>query len=86
MFFSSGDVYVMELLELHKGCRIPFRGLRGNVRFLLRLCSGKGPHLTLRGKSRDFPQSLAGSLVFLSSSDMELRVPLILPQGSQVSF
>ena len=54
--------------------------------FLSRRCIGKGPHLALRGESHGFPRGLAGSLVFLSSCDMELRVLLVLPLGSQVSF
>ena len=40
----------------------------------------------MRGESRGFPRGLAGSLGFLSSCDMDLRVLLVLPQGSQVSF
>ena len=40
----------------------------------------------LRGKSHGFPRGLAGSLGFLSSCDMDLRVPLVLPHGIQVSF
>ena len=47
---------------------------------------GVRPRLGLRGESRGFPLGLAGSLGFLSSCDMDLRVPLVLPQGSQVSF
>ena len=86
MFLSSEDGYVGELLELHKGCRVPFRVSRGNVGFLMRRCCGKGLHLALRGESCGFPRGLAGSLGFLSSCDMDLRVPLVLPQGSQVSF
>ena len=54
--------------------------------FLLRCCSGKGPHLTLRGESPGFLRGLVGSLGYLWSCDMDLRVPLILPQGNQVSF
>ena len=53
---------------------------------LLRLCRGKGPHLTLRGESRDFSRVVAGSLVFLSSCDGELSESLMLPQKSQISF
>jgi hypothetical protein len=56
------------------------------VGFLSRWCSGKGPHLALRGESCGFPRGLVGSLGFLSSCDVDLRVPLILPQRSQVSF
>ena len=54
--------------------------------FLSRCCSGKGPHLVLRGESHSFPRGLAGSLGLLSSCDVDLRVLLLLPQGSQVSF
>ena len=54
--------------------------------FLSRRCIGKGPHLALRGESRGFPRGLAGSLGFLLICDVDLRVPLILPQRSQVSF
>ena len=86
MFLLSGDGYVGELLEFHKECRVPFRVSRGNVGLLSRCCSGKGPHLAFRGESLGFPQGLAGSLGFLSSCDVDLRVPLVLPQGSQVSF
>ena len=38
-----------QLLELPKWGQIPFRGSRGKVGFLSRCCSGKGPHLSLRG-------------------------------------
>ena len=34
--------------------------------------------------SHGFPRGLAGNFVFLSSCDVNLRVPLVLPQGSQV--
>ena len=73
MFLSSGDGYVGEFLELCQGCKGHFQGSRGKVGFLLRPCSGKGPHLTLRG---DFP-------VFSSSSGRKLGVPLVLRWGSQ---
>ena len=54
--------------------------------FLSRCCSGKGPHLVLRGESSGFPRGLVGSFRFLSSCDVDLSVPNLLPQGSQVSF
>ena len=54
--------------------------------FLLRYHSQKGPHFALRGESRGFPRGLAGSLAFLSNCDGNLKVPLLLPQGSLVSF
>ena len=41
----SGDGYVGKLLELHKGCQVPFLGSRGKVGFLSRLCSRKGENL-----------------------------------------
>ena len=50
----SGDGYVGELLVLPKGGQVPFRGSRGKVGFLSRLCCGKGPHLALRGESPGF--------------------------------
>ena len=77
---------VGKLLELHNGCRVLFRVSRGTVGFLSRRCSGEGPHFALRGESRGFPRGLAGSLAFLSNCDGNLKVPLLLPQGSLVSF
>ena len=59
---------------------------RGNVGFLSRRCGRKGPHLMWREESCGFSRGLAGSLGFHSSCDGDLRVPLLLPQGSQVSF
>ena len=73
MFLSSGDGYVGEFLELCEGCKGHFQGLRGKVGFLLRPCSGKEPHLALRG---NFP-------VFFSSCGRKLGVPLVLRRGSQ---
>ena len=51
-FLSNGDGYLGDLLELHQGYQVPFHISRGNVGFLSRHCSGKGPHLALRGESR----------------------------------
>ena len=86
MFLSSEDVYVGELLEFHKVCRVPFRVSGGNVGFLSRRCSGKGPRLALRGESRGFPRGLAGIWGLHSSCDVDLTDPLVLPQESQVSI
>ena len=61
---------------------IPFRISRGNVGFLLRCCSGKGPHLSMTGEPRGFSRVLAGFLTY----DLELRKPLVLPQGSPISI
>ena len=84
MFLSIVDGYVEELLELHKGCGVPFGFSRGNVGSLLRRCSGKGPHLTMQEESHGFHRGLAENLMFLSSCDMDLGVPLVLLQGIQV--
>ena len=51
--------------------------LRGMVGFLLRRCSGKGPHLTLMGESPGFSRVVAGTLGFLSSYDRDFSDPLI---------
>ena len=53
--------------------------------FLSRHCSGKGPHLALRGESCGFSGVVSGRLGFLSSCDRDLRDPLVLPQERQVS-
>ena len=55
---------------------------RGNVGFLLRGCSGKGPHLTMMGKPRGFSRVEVG----FSSYDVEFTEPLVLPQGSPISI
>ena len=86
MFLWSGDGYIRELLELPQGCQEPFRGSRGKVGFFLRLLSGKGPHLTLRGESPGFSRVAVANLGFLLSYDGELRDPLVCPQESPVSM
>ena len=67
-FLSSGNGYLGKLLGFHKRCQVPFRVPRGNVRFLGKHCSVKGPHLVWRGEFRSFCGVVAGSLGFLSSS------------------
>ena len=49
--------------------------------FILRRCSGKGPHLVMMGKPRGFSLVVAG----FSSFEGEHREPLVVPQGSPVS-
>ena len=61
MFLSCGDVYLGDLPELHQGCQVLFHISRGNVGFLSKHCSGKGPHLTLSGESRGCSRVMAGS-------------------------
>ena len=50
--------------------------------FLLRRCSGKGPHLAMTGEPHGFSRVAAG----FSSYDGELREPPLWPQGSPVSI
>ena len=70
------------IFELHQGCQVPFRISRGNVGILLRRCSGKGLRLVIMGKPRGFSQVVAGFLSF----DEEVRMPLVLAQGSPISI
>ena len=49
---------------------------------LSRHCSGKGPHLVMRGEPRGFSRVVAG----FSSYDVEHREPLVVPQGSPISI
>ena len=86
MFLPSGDGYLSGLPKLHKGCQIHFCVSRGNLVFLSRHYSGKGPHLASRGKSPGFSRVAAGSLGFLSSCERDLMDLLVLPLRSQVSF
>ena len=86
VFLLSRDSYVRELLELHQECQGHFRGSRGKVGFRSRCCSGKGPHLALRGESPGFSRAEAANLGFLSSYDGDFRDPLVSPQESPVSL
>ena len=86
MFLSSGQGYIGELLELPQGCHGPFRGSRGKVRFLWKHRSGIGPHLALRGHSPGFSPVAAAHLGFHSSSDGDIRDPIVSPQESPVSM
>ena len=52
------------------------------MEFLSRHCSGKRPHLTLRGESRGFSRFAVGTLGFISSCNGDLRDRLVLPQRS----
>ena len=86
VFLSSGDGYLGEIGELQKRCQEPFCISRGNVRYLSRHCSGKGPHFALKGESRGFSRVAAGRLGFLSSCNRDLRGPLVLPEENPDSF
>ena len=56
-----------KLLEFHKACQVPFRAPRGNVGFLWKRCSIKGPPQACRGEFRGFRGVVARSLGFLSN-------------------
>ena len=66
----------------HQGFQVQIQISRGNVGFLLRHCSGKGPHLMITGEPRGISQVAVG----FSSYDGELREPLVLPQGRPISI
>ena len=66
-FLSSGYGYLGKLLGFHKGCQVSFRVPRGNVGFLGKCCSVKGPHLVWRGEFHGFCGVVLGSLGFLLS-------------------
>ena len=82
MFLSSKTSMSGNFFELYQGCQVPFRISRGNVGFLLRRCSGKGPQLTMTVEPRGFSRGGAG----FSSYVGELREPLVMPQGSPISI
>ena len=48
----EGERFVREHFGLHQGCQVPFRISSRNVGFLLRRCTGKGPHLAVMGEPR----------------------------------
>ena len=61
-------------------------GSRRKVVFLLRRCSGKGPHLTLRRESPDISRVVGRNLGLLPGYDRDLRDLLLWPQESPVSM
>ena len=67
MFHSSGDAYLGQLLEFHKACQVLFRVPRGNMGFLWKRCSIKGPSQACRGQFRCVRGVVVASLGFLSS-------------------
>ena len=71
---------------MHEGSQASSRVLRGNSGLHSRCCRRKGPHLALTGESPGLSQVAAGGLGFLCRYHRELREPLVLPQGSQVSI
>ena len=85
LFLSSGDGYVVELLELPQGCLVPIRDSKGKVGFLSRRLTGKGPHLPLRGESPGFSPVAPANMGFLSSYNRDLKDPLMGTHASPVS-
>ena len=65
-FLSSGDGHLKKLLEFHNACQVPFRFPRGNMGFLWKRCSVKGPPQVCKGEFRGFRGVVVGSLGFLS--------------------
>jgi len=86
VLLSSGDGYIREIFESHKGCQIPLRVSTGNVGFPLRFCSRKFPHLAYMGELCRFSRVEAESFGFLSSCYGNVRNSLALSQGSWVSL
>ena len=71
-----------EFFVLHQRYQVPFRVSRRKLGFLLRYCSGKGLHLAIMGKPHGFSRVAVG----FSSYNGELRMPLVLAQGSPISI
>ena len=67
---------------MHQWWQVSFRTSRRNVRFLFRRCSGTGHHLEVAWMPRDFSRVAAG----FSCYNGELRIPLVLAQGSPISI
>ena len=85
VFLSSGDGYSGNYLNC-----IKVSSTNSNFKRVL-LISLETPQWErassrFEGESRGFPRGFAGSLGFLSGCDVDPTVPLLLPQGSQVSF
>ena len=85
-FLLSDGGHLREPRVFSLGSQASFQVLRGILGFLRRCCSGIGPHFTFRVKCRGFSRVMAVSLGCLSSCDRDVKIPLIWPQGSQVSF
>ena len=78
--YSSGDRYLRNLFSCINGVKPPSEVPEGTQDCSRGLAGGKGPHLALRGESRDFSQSAMESLV----SSQLVTGTSVLPQGIQV--
>jgi len=85
-FLLSDGGHLREPRVFFLGSQASFQVLRGILGFLRRCCSGIGPHFTFRVQCRGFSRVTAVSLGCLSSCDRDVKIPLVWPQGSQVSF
>ena len=72
------DLKVHVEKQTHQGCQVSFRTSRRNVGLFLRSCSGQGPHLAMMREPSAFSRVVAG----FSNYEGELRLPLVLAQGS----
>ena len=84
-FLSSGDEYLVKLLEFHKACQVPFR-VQGGTGLSLKTLQRKSASSSVHGRISWFVWSCGGKL----RVPLELRVylgdPLVSPQGSPISF
>ena len=84
-FLSSGDEYLVKLLEFHKACQVPFR-VQGGTGLSLKTLQRKSASSSVHGRISWFVWSCGGKL----RVPLELRVylgdPLVSPQGRQISF
>ena len=85
VFLSSGDRYSGNFLNCIKVSSTD-SNFRRVLLISLEMLHWERASSRFEGESRGFPQGLAGSLGFLSGCDVDLMVPLLLPQESQVSF
>ena len=71
---------------MHEWSQASSQVLSGNSGLHSRRCKRKGPHLALIWESCGLSQVAAGGLGFLCRYHREIREPLVLPQGSQISI
>ena len=82
----SGNGCFRNLLELHKVSQALLSSFERDLGIVSRRCRGRGPHLGLRGESRDISPVAAGRFGFLLTSDRDLGEPLMVPQGCHGCF
>ena len=86
-FLSRCDGDLWAPMRCMKGVKPPLKFGEGSRDCYLGSAGrNKGPHVARTGESPDFSRVAAGGLRFLCRYPRELREPLVLPQGSQVSI